>query len=173
MCQTTGGDDGIKRLGLGHQDDQTTHRFIGWITVLPRVPSHMLRCRCATSFHPFAWLTFPQLHFALTDATYWMSQYSGFDYEEFYEFIVDYFEADVTPQAYEISANLLDWWNKYISSSTSIPAATDDEYFPGKSSRNPQPCVKPHPLQDDEDRLPSCDSNARPPAHLTHPHSSS
>ena len=41
-----------------------------------------------------------------------MYRYLGFDYEEFYEFIVDYFEADATPQGREISANLLGWWNR-------------------------------------------------------------
>ena len=42
-----------------------------------------------------------------------MLQYSGFNYEEFYEFIINYFEADETPQAQEISAALLEWWNKH------------------------------------------------------------
>ena len=64
------------------------------------------------SLHP---AHIPQLHFALADATFWMPHYNGFNYEEFYEFIIDFFEADITPQAQEASAKLLEWWNKYVS----------------------------------------------------------
>lgn len=60
-----------------------------------------------------------------------MSQYSGFDYEDFYEFIIDYFEADETPQAQEASARLLDWWNKYIPSSAFIFTAANAEPLQG------------------------------------------
>ncbi|KAF9781120.1 hypothetical protein BJ322DRAFT_1010928, partial [Thelephora terrestris] len=55
-----------------------------------------------------------QLHFNLTDAIHWMAHYNGFSYEEFYEFIVDFFEADATPEAQEASTKLLEWWNKYM-----------------------------------------------------------
>jgi hypothetical protein len=41
-----------------------------------------------------------------------MSHYNGFNYEEFWEFVVDFFEADQTPEAQEASAKLLEWWNK-------------------------------------------------------------
>jgi len=43
-----------------------------------------------------------------------MNNYNGFDYEEFYEFIVDFFEAETTPEEQEASAKLLKWWNKYV-----------------------------------------------------------
>lgn len=57
---------------------------------------------------------FFQLHFALTDASAWKDDYNGFAYEEFYEFIVDFFEADITPEGQEASAKLLAWWNRYV-----------------------------------------------------------
>ena len=43
-----------------------------------------------------------------------MSEYNGFNYEEFWEFIVDYFEADETPQGQEVSTKLLEWWNECV-----------------------------------------------------------
>ncbi|KAF9782367.1 hypothetical protein BJ322DRAFT_994308, partial [Thelephora terrestris] len=55
-----------------------------------------------------------QLHFSLTDATHWMNHYNGFNYEEFWEFIVDFFEADETPEGQEASTQLLEWWNKCV-----------------------------------------------------------
>jgi len=56
----------------------------------------------------------PQLHFALNDATHWESPYNGFNYEEFYEFIIDFFEADKTPEGKAASHELLIWWNRYV-----------------------------------------------------------
>ena len=78
------------------------------------MPSRMQQYRYMTCIvsplnsHP------PQLHFNLTDATHWASYYNGFNYEEFYKFIVDFFEADTTPEAQEASMKLLEWWNRYI-----------------------------------------------------------
>ena len=72
----------------------------------------------------------PQVHFALVDATHWMGHYNGFNYEEFSEFIIDFFEADATPQAQEASEKLLGWWNKYVSGSVLTSAATNMECFP-------------------------------------------
>ena len=43
-----------------------------------------------------------------------MSQYNGFNYEEFYEFVVDFFEADQTPEGKDASAELYTWWNRYV-----------------------------------------------------------
>ena len=43
-----------------------------------------------------------------------MSHYNGFSYEEFYEFIVDFFEADATPAVQKASAKLLEWWNECV-----------------------------------------------------------
>ena len=57
--------------------------------------------------------TIPQLHFSLNDATHWATTYNGFNYEEFYEFIIDFFEADQTPEGKAASRELLHWWNRY------------------------------------------------------------
>jgi len=97
------------------QNDQITQRYMGWTGVLPPMRSH-------TQQHRYVSLTisppnshFSQLHLNLTDAAHWMNHYNGFSYEEFYEFIIDFFEADTTPEAQEASAELLGWWNKYVS----------------------------------------------------------
>ena len=68
-----------------------------------------------------------QVHFNLTDATHWQHNYNGFSYEEFYEFIIDFFEADTTPEAQEASAKLLGWWNKCVSNSIIACVTTDGE----------------------------------------------
>ena len=77
----------------------------------------MRLCKYTHRFlHRFVWLTFLfKLHFALTDATHWVSHYNGFNYEEFYEFIIDFFEANQTAAAAAASKELFDWWNKYVS----------------------------------------------------------
>ena len=56
-----------------------------------------------------------------------MLDYNGFSYEEFYEFIIDFFEADITPEAQEASMKLLEWWNRYVFRPIITPAATDTE----------------------------------------------
>jgi hypothetical protein len=58
---------------------------------------------------------FVQLHFALNDATHWISDYNGFNYEEFYEFIIDLFEEDQTPEGKTATSELFNWWNRYES----------------------------------------------------------
>ena len=78
-----------------------------------------------------------QLHFNLTDATHWMNHYNGFSYEEFYEFIVDFFEADVAPEAQGASAELLGWWNKYVRSFSLIRALADMGYSQGSVPKVP------------------------------------
>ena len=55
-----------------------------------------------------------KLHFSLCDATHWMSHYNGFNYEEFYEFVVDFFEADQTPEGKTASVELHAQWNRYV-----------------------------------------------------------
>lgn len=75
--------------------------------------------------------TLPKLHFALNDATHWMVHYNGFNYEEFYEFIVDFFEDDQTPEGKAATAELLNWWNRYVI----IPNASSLRFTP------PQTCV--------------------------------
>ena len=55
-----------------------------------------------------------KLHFSLTDATHWMSDYNGFNYEEFYEFIVDFLEADQTLEGKAATTELYNWWNRCV-----------------------------------------------------------
>ena len=50
-----------------------------------------------------------------------MSHYNGFNYEELYEFIINFFEEDQSPEGKAASNELLDWWNKYISISNLHP----------------------------------------------------
>jgi hypothetical protein len=55
-----------------------------------------------------------KLHFALNDATHWACHYNGFNYEEFYEFIVDFFEEDQTQEGKAAAKELLHWWNRCV-----------------------------------------------------------
>ena len=83
-----------------------------------------------------------KLHFALNDATAWMSHYNGFNYEEYYEFIVDFFEEDQTPDGKAATNELLKWWNKYVfvpGSVLSITNATSDVFFHSLLPPEPSP----------------------------------
>lgn len=93
-----------------------------------------------------------------------MSHYNGFSYEEFYEFIIDFFEADTTPEAQEASAKLLEWWNKYVSDSIFTPTAADVEHSSEQYFRSPRPHLQPHLHRRDEHHSQSCDSSVRLPA---------
>ena len=44
-----------------------------------------------------------------------MSHYNGFNYEEFYEFIIDCIEEDQSPEGRTTAKELFDWWNRYVS----------------------------------------------------------
>ena len=57
-----------------------------------------------------------KLHFSLCDATHWVCHFNGFNYKEFYEFVVDFFEADQTLQGKVALRELCNWWNRYVSS---------------------------------------------------------
>lgn len=74
-------------------------------------------CRCAGILprpHHSSGLTLSsQLHFSLNDATQWVSHYNGFNYEEFYEFVIDAIEEDQTPEGKAAMNDLFDWWNQY------------------------------------------------------------
>jgi hypothetical protein len=63
-------------------------------------------------------MLFSELHFALNDATHWISHYNGFNYEEFYEFVIDFLEEDQTPEGKTATNELFDWWNQYVSCQT-------------------------------------------------------
>jgi len=85
-------------------DGQVTARAIAYAAVQV----------CSTLHHP-SWLTLHRkLHFALNDATYWNRDYNGFNYEEFYEFIIDFFEDDTSPEGKAMASELFHWWNRYV-----------------------------------------------------------
>jgi len=85
-------------------DGQVTTRGIAYAAVHVRHP-----------LHHSSWLTYlSKLHFSLCDASQWVPHYNGFNYEEFYEFIIDFFEADQTPEGKAASRELFNWWNKYV-----------------------------------------------------------
>ncbi|KAG6904791.1 hypothetical protein DXG01_007126 [Tephrocybe rancida] len=52
------------------------------------------------------------LHFSLTDAPFWKVTYNNFNYEHFYNFIVDFFEDVDGVEAQKRVKSLLKWWNK-------------------------------------------------------------
>jgi hypothetical protein len=102
------------RIGLGPPkwpNNAEKHRMDGSVT--PHAIAYTAVQVCNSKSH-HTLLTYPrlQLHVALTDANHWMNYYNGFNYEEFYEFIVGFFEANTTPQAQEASEKLLRWWNR-------------------------------------------------------------
>ena len=68
----------------------------------------MQQYRCAASFISPPNSPSLQLHSALTDATFWTGKYNEFNYEEFWEFIVDFFEANRSAKAQGASNKLLD-----------------------------------------------------------------
>jgi len=107
-------------------DGQVTARAIAYAAVQVRCP-----LGCCSS--PSIAYTLTKLHFSLCDATHWMSHYNGFNYEEFYEFIIDFFEADQTPEGKTASVELRSWWNRYVPE-TFHPVLTNtcqDEYSRG------------------------------------------
>ncbi|KAJ7875182.1 hypothetical protein B0H14DRAFT_2716681 [Mycena olivaceomarginata] len=55
---------------------------------------------------------------ALSDANHWDDQDGGFDYREFYNNIVEYFEFPPGPVARNEVARLLDWWNTNVFGTT-------------------------------------------------------
>ena len=88
-----------------------------------------------------------------------MSHYSGFNYEEFYEFIVDFFEEDQTPEGKAAASELFDWWNRYISGSrfAFVNANTSLDAY----SRGPPPPEQPRLHRQDGRRSLSYDNNAK------------
>ncbi|KAF7368191.1 hypothetical protein MVEN_00138200 [Mycena venus] len=59
-----------------------------------------------------------QYRVALSDANHWDDQDGGFDYREFYNNIVEYFEFPPGPVARNEVARLLDWWNTNVFGTT-------------------------------------------------------
>ena len=59
------------------------------------------------SLHDFFWLTLLfKLYLSLCNATHRVSHYNQFSCEEFYEFIIDFFEADQVPEGKTASKEL-------------------------------------------------------------------
>jgi hypothetical protein len=52
-----------------------------------------------------------QYRVALSDASHWDDQDGAFDYREFYNNVVEYFEFPPGPVARQEVTRLLDWWN--------------------------------------------------------------
>lgn len=154
------------------QSGRTMQRSMVWMGALLLAPLHMQQCRYATLVVSLPDSLISQLHFNLTDATHWMTHYNGFSYEEFYEFIVDFFEADATPEAQEASAKLLEWWNKYVSGFAPAAVTTNIESSPGQYSPGLQPHAQRHLVQQGETRSQPCDNSVRLAAvRLTRPRS--
>jgi len=156
------------RKGLSKRPPIATKlRMDGQVTACAIAYAAVQVCR---SLHCSSCLTLLfQLHYALCDATHWMSHYNGFNYEEFYEFIIDFFEADQTQEGKNISRELYDWWNKYIFDSASTFANANT--FPDRCSRGPLLPEPPHLSQCGSRRLRS-DRNNVEPAYLAYPPSS-
>ena len=114
---------------------------------------------CPSISYP-SWLTpSPKLHFSLNDATHWMSDYNGFNYEEFYEFVIDFFEEDRTPEGKAAANELLNWWNRYASGIGPVSSMTDtaaDACF-----YSPPLPEGPHPDLRGGRHSHACDNNAR------------
>ena len=143
---------------------------MGWVGVPLLVLLHMQRYRCAAPFISPSNSPSLQLHLALTDATFWTGQYNGFNYEEFWEFVVDFFEADGSAEAQDASNKLLDWWNMYIFIPTLISVVAN-EHPTEKSSQGPRPhAMRPRCVCGGHASRP-CNNSVRPLALLTHPRS--
>ena len=106
---------GTNLLARVPQNERVMQSSMRWMGVSLLTLSHTQRYRYVTPLASPLSSPFLQLHFNLTDATHWMSHYNGFSYEEFYKFVVNFFEADLMPEAQEASAGLLEWWNKCVS----------------------------------------------------------
>jgi hypothetical protein len=129
-------------------DGRVTARAIAYAAV--QVPRH--------SFHCSSQLTLFQLHFALNDATHWMSHYNGFNYEEFYKFIIKFFEDnDQTLEEKATASEVLNWWNRYVPGSRSVLAITD--VSPGVFFHGLPPPEQPHLYHQSGCRLQSYNDN--------------
>ena len=88
-----------------------------------------------------------------------MSYYNGFNYEEFYEFIVDFFEDDQMPEGKAATSELLNWWNRYFSGSR-FPFVNTNAFL-DVYSHSPPPPEQPHLRQQDGRHLLSYDDNVK------------
>ena len=88
-----------------------------------------------------------------------MSHYNGFNYEEFYEFIIDFFEDDQTPEGKAATSELFNWWNRYISGSrcTFLNANISVDMY----SHSPPPPERPRLYRQGDHRSLSYDDNVK------------
>lgn len=61
-------------------------------------------------------MVFVQLLFNLWDTSSWAPAHAGFDFHACYCFIIDFFDAARGPNAKARARELLDWWNKFVTS---------------------------------------------------------
>ena len=82
------------------------------------VTTHAITYMAIQVCHPFwpllPYLYYTQLHFALNNATQWTSHYNGFNYQEFYKFIINFLKDDQTREGSAATDELFDWWNRYV-----------------------------------------------------------
>ena len=84
-----------------HLNDKVTSRSVAYAAVqvcVYVVVCSMLICDC-------------QLHFNLQTSGSWTSVYGGFDYQELYNYVVDFFEDTPGPAAKKRAQELLNWWS--------------------------------------------------------------
>ncbi|KAJ3750344.1 hypothetical protein DFH05DRAFT_1563987 [Lentinula detonsa] len=62
------------------------------------------------------------LHFALSDAPWWSATHNGYNYQDLWYFIVDFFEDPVDEDAERHAKELLKWWNDRIFTGTNSAA---------------------------------------------------
>ncbi|KAJ3764616.1 hypothetical protein FB446DRAFT_799470 [Lentinula raphanica] len=58
------------------------------------------------------------LHLALTDASRWVHSYDGYNYQDLWNFIVDFFEDPIDDEAAKQAKELLKWWTDHIFTGT-------------------------------------------------------
>ncbi|KAJ3831439.1 hypothetical protein F5878DRAFT_675157 [Lentinula raphanica] len=58
------------------------------------------------------------LHLALTDASRWVHSYDGYNYQDLWNFVVDFFEDPIDDEAAKQAKDLLKWWTDRIFTGT-------------------------------------------------------
>ncbi|KAJ4493205.1 hypothetical protein C8R41DRAFT_867087 [Lentinula lateritia] len=62
------------------------------------------------------------LHIALTDASHWTHSYNGYNYQDLWNFVVDFFEDPIDEEAEKQGKKLLKWWTDRIFTGTGSAA---------------------------------------------------
>ncbi|KAF9024607.1 hypothetical protein BDP27DRAFT_1438145 [Rhodocollybia butyracea] len=58
------------------------------------------------------------LHFGLSDAPHWCRAHNGYNYQDLWNYVVDFFEDPVDEDAERYTKELLKWWNDRIFTGT-------------------------------------------------------